>query len=179
LQAALTSLLDKGETYESSAFLTDFCESDTYNFSDTPVDRFKTAPDDFSPYLDMSPDSQERLSSPKDWLNDECINSITALIHYRLLDSNQRSNASDCAVFSSVIFTLMTTDATDERLWRNARRSRYWKCRTWLFPIHYLNHWVVAMVLVREGVVYLYDSFGSEHGTFDAKVLQVLTLSIS
>jgi Ulp1 family protease len=154
----LQSLLEKGTSYKSAGPL---------------VKRFETAPDDFSPYLDLSVGAQKRLASPTGWLNDECVNSLTALIQRRLIESDPTCNADNCAVFNTAVFTLVEKNAIDDTLWKSARRSCYWKRRFWIIPINKNNHWVVAVLKLMEGTVYLYDSFGCEYGTFSEDVLKV------
>jgi hypothetical protein len=161
LHGTLASLLDEGTTYTGSR---------------PYVNRFQKAADDFSPFLEFSIPAQERLASPTAWLNDECVNSVTALIQQQLLKSSNQYNANDCAIFHSGVFRFVEQNSPDEKLWKVARRSRYWKRRFWLIPIHHdRTHWCVALVKVKKGVVYLYDSYGRDYETFEGDVLQVIT----
>lgn len=104
-----------------------------------------------------------RLDSETALLNDICINGIA-----RFLCEIYRehpgfcTSALNCALFSTFDLARVQFKASDLDLWRNIANVQFWKCSTWIIPIHRRRdeHWVLAVVDWRLTHIFLYDSLG-------------------
>ena len=96
-----------------------------------------------------------RLVTPAKWLSDGCINGCASLLH-AMFDSE-----GGWAVFSTHLISLIQCQVTNDAIWRNVRRNKFWKRRNWIIPIHRRDgsHWVLVLVDISQRVILLFDSF--------------------
>lgn len=114
-----------------------------------------------------------RFISPTCMLNDECINGGALLLQSHFIDE---FGSSDVALFSTHDLVRVRYGATDEDLWRCAKRSEYWKKGTWVLPIHRkdAHHWVLCVIYPERKQLHLIDSFAERRGWFsDIKVCDI------
>jgi hypothetical protein len=97
------------------------------------------------------------------WLNDDCMNGIAALLCYALTDPSCKVKhyEDSCGIFHSYAFSYFTRGNNDPVTLHNmCKAGKYWKRPLWIIPIHRVNHWVLAVVSHFDKKIFLYDSFG-------------------
>lgn len=103
-------------------------------------------------------------------LNDECINGGALLLQSHFV---HEFGSSDVAILSTHDLVRARYGATDNDLWRGAKRSEYWTKATWVLPIHRkdAHHWVLCVIHPARKQLHLIDSFAERRGWFsDIKV---------
>ena len=117
----------------------------------------------------FSSDDLNRFLRPYSWLNDECLNGGSQLLHRHFVSTHTHDSP---ALFSTwIIATHLSGD--DDALWRRSRvAGDFWKKDIWLIPIHRNgNHWTLAIVYWQEKRIAHFDSLGDKHAfEDDAKV---------
>ena len=104
------------------------------------------------------------FETPPSLLNDVCINSTAALLQhtwscpgeYHEVDSRH------CAIFSTFDLHMARYNCPLSEIWRRTSHLEFWHKDIWLLPIHRprpAGHWVLAVILVSSGKIFLYDSF--------------------
>lgn len=101
--------------------------------------------------------SIQRLHHPTDWLNDDCINTCSALLSQHFCNPK-------CAILSSFLFETVQGPENDDKIWRLSKRTNYWSKSVWILPIHRQDekHWVLCSIDLNEGRILLFDSFANE-----------------
>ncbi|KAH6890083.1 hypothetical protein BKA70DRAFT_1120762 [Coprinopsis sp. MPI-PUGE-AT-0042] len=116
---------------------------------------------DKSLYL-WEPADIARLESPTARLNSACINSGAALIKAVLSASPSTStSASFCCIFSTFDLLMVRNGALSDAMWRRTSPLAYWTKTIWILPIHRVHpyqHWVLAVIQLKTGRVFLFDS---------------------
>jgi hypothetical protein len=104
-----------------------------------------------------------RFETSQSLLNDVCINSTAALLQhiwsrpgeYHEVDSRR------CAIFSTFDLHMARYNCPLSDIWRRTCHLEFWRKDIWLLPIHRprpAGHWVLAIILVSSGKIFLYDS---------------------
>ncbi|KAH6901160.1 hypothetical protein BKA70DRAFT_1114978, partial [Coprinopsis sp. MPI-PUGE-AT-0042] len=103
-----------------------------------------------------------RLQSQTARLNSTCMNSGAALIKSILSASPSTSRSSSlCCIFSTFDLLMVCDGTLSTAMWCRSCQLEYWTKPVWLFPLHRLlpyEHWVLAIVHVKMGCIYLFDS---------------------
>ncbi|KIL57472.1 hypothetical protein M378DRAFT_16228 [Amanita muscaria Koide BX008] len=122
--------------------------------------------------IQFDSDDVHRLATSKKWLSDGCINGCASLLH-AMFDSEGQ-----WTVFSTHVLPLVHMKLKDDNIWRNTRRTKFWKRPHWIIPIHRKDesHWVLALVDVSKSTVLLFDSFAQVHITWSQDILDIATL---
>ncbi|KAG6377895.1 hypothetical protein JVT61DRAFT_14683 [Boletus reticuloceps] len=97
------------------------------------------------------------LANSEARLNDVCVNGCAALVYSK----NLEHEASQVAVFSTHDFPRIRYHATDEDLWRNTSRTKFWQKAIWILPIHRPSswgHWVLCSIHFDTHRLLLFDS---------------------
>lgn len=109
-------------------------------------------------------------------LNDECINGAALLLQSHFISEFGNS---DVAILTTHDLVRVRYGASDDQLWRNAKRSEYWRKSTWVLPIHRKDdyHWVLCIIYPERKQLHLMDSFADRRSWFpDVKVCLLLLL---
>jgi Ulp1 family protease len=118
-----------------------------------------------NPEIRLYPTTFSRLKGTE-WLNDDCINGVAALLVYALTDPSSSiiHHEDTCGIFSSYAFAYFK-EGNDNgfSLHSLCKSAKYWKRPVWLIPIHCTNHWVLAIVSHHDRQIFIYDSFGYTH----------------
>jgi Ulp1 family protease len=111
--------------------------------------------------LQFNSDDLHRLATPNKWLTDGCINECASLLHAMFDDGKQ-------ALFSTYIIPLIHEKRKDDDIWRNTKKTKFWKRRYWIIPIHRKDesHWVLALVDISRRIILLFDSFAQPEITW-------------
>ncbi|KAH6887237.1 hypothetical protein BKA70DRAFT_1122619 [Coprinopsis sp. MPI-PUGE-AT-0042] len=130
------------------------------------------------------PQDISRLRLPTQRLNSACINSGAALIQDILSASPSTSKSSACCCVFSTFDLLMVRDGTNsDTMWRRTSPLKYWTKSIWILPIHRVypyEHWVLAVVQLRTGRVFLFDSLAeASHWLYDMKDISTLIARLS
>ncbi|KAG2091619.1 hypothetical protein BD769DRAFT_1631979 [Suillus cothurnatus] len=111
---------------------------------------------DAFPQQIFEPKDIKILASPTALLNDSLINGCAVLLY---LDSLQASPAvQQYAILSTHDLPRIRYNASDDMLWRNISRTKYWAKDVWIIPIHRpsgVGHWVFKEL-------HLFDSFAEQ-----------------
>ncbi|EDR03522.1 uncharacterized protein LACBIDRAFT_331574 [Laccaria bicolor S238N-H82] len=105
-----------------------------------------------------------RFETPRALLNDVCINSTATLFQhtwsrpseYHEMDSRR------CAIFSTFNLHMVHYNCPLSDIWHRTSHLEFWHKDIWLLPIHRpcpAGHWVLAVILVSSGKIFLFDSF--------------------
>lgn len=111
-----------------------------------------------------------RFVSPTAMLDDDCINGAALLLQSHFINEY---GSSDIAILNTHDLVRVRYGATDDSLWRHARRSEYWKKGTWVLPVHRKDalHWVLCVIHPARKQLHLIDSLAERRGWFpDVKV---------
>jgi hypothetical protein len=104
----------------------------------------------------------ERLQ-PTKMLNDVCINGGAALLqdHFSSLGNGTTTFSQRCAIFSTYDLPRARYQGSEDGLWRNTYKLKYWEKDIWILPIHRPKalHWVLCVVDLRTHQLFLFDSF--------------------
>lgn len=116
-------------------------------------------PQDGFPSISFDAEDVERLVSPDALLNDICINGCAALIYSEVDPDPERYS-----VISTYTLQLVRQNSSDDVLWRNTKRTRYWEKSVWILPIHRptSSHWVMCRIDFTAKRIDLFDSFAEE-----------------
>jgi hypothetical protein len=129
--------------------------TDTTIVTDVVGTRTRPAQADF-PSVFFHAEDIDRLVSPTALLDDICLNGCAALLHYEFDPTPGRF-----AVLSTYTLQLIRRDASDDELWRNTKRTKYWEKSVWILPIHRPAscHWVMCRIDFMAMRIDLFDSF--------------------
>jgi hypothetical protein len=128
----------------------------------------------------FDPSDINRLLSPRELLNDVCINGCAALLQCQFSASTcpQAEYSQCCAILSTFDLPRARYKASDQDLWRHLKRSSYWTKDLWILPIHRptsLGHWVLCVIALRSHEIYLFDSLvGQRAWKHDIKVCRLV-----
>jgi len=94
-------------------------------------------------------------------LNDICINGGAALLQDHFAPPNDTHR---CAILSTFDLVRVRYRASDEDLWRNIHKTKYWDKCIWILPIHRrtTEHWVIGIVSLKDHRILLFDSLAAE-----------------
>ena len=116
------------------------------------------------------------------WLNDDCMNGITALLTYGLTDPKCKIKhyQNFCSIFHSYAFSYFRDgNRNATTLHSMSKHGKYWKRPLWIIPIHRVNHWVLAIVSHLDKKIFMYDSFGHAfRAAWEADVLVTTMLTV-
>jgi len=92
-------------------------------------------------------------------LNDVCINGGAALLQEHFHDTKK------IAILTTYDILRVRYRASDDDLWRNIRKTKYWCRDTWILPIHRrtTEHWVLCVICLEDHRLLLFDSLAAEH----------------
>jgi Ulp1 family protease len=118
---------------------------------------------DAFPQQIFEPKDIKILASPTALLNDSLINGCAVLLY---LDSLQASPAvQQYAILSTHDLPRIRYNASDDMLWCNISRTKYWAKDVWIIPIHRpsgVGHWVLCIVHLQSKELHLFDSFAEQ-----------------
>jgi Ulp1 family protease len=77
------------------------------------------------------------------------------------------------ALFSTYVIPIIRTKRKDDDVWRNTKKTKFWKRHNWIIPIHRRDesHWVLAIVDVSNTTILLFDSFAQGETTWSQDLL--------
>lgn len=117
---------------------------------------------------------QDIFNTPTALLNDTCVNGAAAFL--RMLYGGTfeyMQSGSRCALLSTHDLVRIRYNASDENLWRNISRTKYWMKDIWIIPIHrpHQCHWVLCVAYLQRNEFILFDSFAEQkHWKRDLRV---------
>ncbi|KAG6369442.1 hypothetical protein JVT61DRAFT_14860 [Boletus reticuloceps] len=144
---------------------------DTMIHTDVVGPRIRPAQDGFNSVA-FDTVAINRLISPTALLDDTCINGCAALLY-----SEFNPRPRDVLVISSYIMQFIRQGASDDVLWRNTKRTKYWEKPVWILPIHRptSSHWVMCRIDFTVKRIDLFDSF-SEHNPWRTEIEHIKRL---